>query len=124
MGPEPCNARSIDDEASEWVRYSEARKEGEENPQEKSGREERKYQLMDPNNCSRRSSTVHCISDEDPALCEVAWDCGRCGRMLKDPESMPFDRFSIRRPICAELLKNTCGNIQVAVRQIKPDGHT
>ena len=66
-----------------------------------------KNQFMEPKSCSRRSSTVHCISDDDPALCEVACDCGRCGRMLKDPESEPLDRFSIRRPICAELLKNT-----------------
>ena len=68
---------------------------------------EKKNQFMEPKSCSRRSSTVHCISDDDPALCEVACDCGRCGRMLKDPESEPLDRFSIRRPICAELLKNT-----------------
>ena len=75
---------------------------------------------MEPKSCSRRSSIVHCISDDDPTLCEVACDCGRCGRMLKDPESEPFDRFSIRRPICAELLKNTCRNTQVAVGQINP----
>lgn len=77
-------------------------------------------QFMEPNNCSRRSSTVHCISDDDPTLCEVACDCGLCGRILKDPESVPFDNVSIRRPICAELLKNTYGNTQVAVCQILP----
>ena len=66
-----------------------------------------KNQFIEPKRCSRRSSTVHCISDDDPTLCEVECDCGRCGRMLKDPESEPLDRFSIRRPICAELLKNT-----------------
>jgi hypothetical protein len=108
------------DEVSEWMRHSEAKREFTREVE----REERKNQFIEPNNCSRRSSTVHCTSDEDPALCEVACDCGRCGRMLKDPESMPLDRFSIRRPICAELLKNTCESTQVAVCQIKPHGYT
>jgi hypothetical protein len=66
---------------------------------------------MEPNSCSRRSSTVHWASDDDPKLCEVACEW-RCGRILKDPESAPFDRFSIRRPICAELLRKTYGNNQ------------
>ena len=90
----------------------------------KEAREREKNQFIEPNNCSRRSSTVHCISDDDPTLCEVEWERGRCGRILKDPESVPFDNVSIRRPICAELLKNTYENTQVAVRQITPRGYT
>ena len=101
-----CKARSMyNEEASEWTRHGETRMEGRRRSAKEA--EKKRDQFIEPNNCSRRSSTVHCISDDDPALCEVACDCGRCGRMLKDPESMPFDRFSIRRPICAELLKNT-----------------
>ena len=64
---------------------------------------------MEPNRCSSLSSTVQRISDSDPIEGVVACDCGRAlGRMLNDPASSPFDRFSMRRPICAELLKNTC----------------
>jgi len=94
---------------AKWVRYSEGKERRKEEIHKtgKSGSKREKNQFMEPNNCSRRSSTVHCISDDDPTLCDVACDCGRCGRILKDPESVPFDNVSIRRPICAELLKNT-----------------
>jgi len=111
---EPGEQRDTGKERREEEIHKRSRKEG----------KEKENQFMEPNNCSRRSSTVHCISDDDPALCEVACDCGRCGRILKDPESIPLDRDSIRRPICAELLKNTCRKIQVTVCQINPHGCT
>ena len=100
------------------MRRSEARND---RANKRSSNKEEKNQLIEPNSCSRRSSTVHWVSDDDPTLCEVACEW-RCGRTLKDPESTPFDRFSIRRPICAELLKNTCGNNQSRRPSTDPHG--
>lgn len=52
-------------------------------------------------------SIVHCSLSAEWKDVEVAVDWARggaFGKMLNDPESMFFDRFSIRRAICADEL--------------------
>lgn len=69
---------------------------------------------MDPSICSSLSSTVHLMlmsasePRDDETECPGWLTWARPGWMLKEPESMPRERFSMRRPICAVLLKKTC----------------
>ena len=66
---------------------------------------------MEPSMCSSLSSTVHRMSASEPtddATECPGWAWLRPGWMLNEPASMPRERFSMRRPICADELKKTC----------------
>ena len=80
-------------------------------------------QPIEPSICSSLSSTVQRMSASEPieedAECPLrAWS----GMILKEPASIPRERFSMRRPIWAELLKKTCNMLWASCRTLLLEG--